>query len=299
MKALAAALAVLPMLALAQERDFSKVEMKSTPVAGNVHLLQGAGGNIGVSVGPDGLLIVDDDYAPLVEKVRAALRTLGKGRLAYVLNTHLHSDHTGGNEVLGREAAIVAHAAVRERLSKERTRRGQTLPPAPKQALPVITFTQGLSLWFNGEEVRLTHLPTGHTDGDSTVLFVGSNVLHMGDHFFVDRFPVIDLETGGNVEGYLRNVEGVLATLPPDVRIIPGHGALAGRAELERFVAMLRETISLVRQKKAAGRTLEQVKAEGLPQKYKSRGEFNVTTDRWLETVYTSLGAGGPAPKAR
>jgi cyclase len=291
MKALAAAaaaLALLPTLALAQPPDLSKVQVKSTPVAGNVHMLEGAGGNIGVSVGPDGLLVVDDQFAPLVPKIRAALRKLSKGKLEYVLNTHFHGDHTGGNAALGKEATIVAHEAVRTRLSTEQTRGAEKVPPSPKVALPVVTYKQGLSLWFNGEEVRVTHLPAGHTDGDSAVLFVGSNVLHLGDQFFVDRFPFIDKDGGGTVTGYLKNVEDVLAGLPKDVRIIPGHGPLAGRAELERFVVMMRETESLVRQKKAAGKTLDQVKAEGLPEKFKAWGEGFVTPDLWLHTLWNN-----------
>ncbi|MFP2904079.1 MBL fold metallo-hydrolase [Pyxidicoccus sp. 3LFB2] len=287
MKALAtAALVLLPALALAQQEDLSKVQVKSTPVAGNVHMLEGEGGNIGVSVGPDGLLLVDDQFAPLVPKIRAALRKLNKGKLEYVLNTHFHPDHTGGNAALGREATIVAHEAVRERLSKDYKRGEEMVRASPKVALPVITYKQGVSLWFNGEEVRVTHLPAGHTDSDSAVLFVGSNVLHMGDQFIMGGFPFIDRDGGGTVDGYLQNVETVLAGLPPDVRIIPGHGPLATRADLERFVGMMRETAALVREKKAAGKTLEQVKAEGLPEKFKSWGEGFISTELWLHTLY-------------
>ncbi|HET9449416.1 MAG TPA: MBL fold metallo-hydrolase [Aggregicoccus sp.] len=282
----AAALALLPPLALAQPPDLSKVQVKSTHVAGTVHMLEGAGGNIGVSVGPDGLLVVDDQFAPLVPKIRQALRKLDKGKLEYVLNTHFHGDHTGGNAALGKEATIVAHEAVRARLSTEQKRGEETVPASPKSALPVITYKQGLSLWFNGEEVRVTHLPAGHTDGDSAVLFVGSNVLHLGDQFFVDRFPFIDKDGGGTVDGYLKNVEGVLAGLPRDVRIIAGHGPLAARADLERFVTMLRDTVAVVKQQKAAGKTLEQVKAQGLPDKYKSWGEGFITQDLWLHTLW-------------
>src|SRR5215218_4665612 len=160
MKALAAAaLTLLPALALAQPQDFSKVQVKSTPVAGNAHLLEGAGGNIGVSVGPDGLLVVDDQFAPLVPKIRAALRKLSRGKLEYVLNTHFHPDHTGGNAALGREAPIVAHTNVRTWLARGRQTPDGDIPPAPPKALPSITYEQGLSLWFNGEEVRVTHLP--------------------------------------------------------------------------------------------------------------------------------------------
>ncbi len=291
MKSLLAALVLLPSLAFAHDAEdrFSTVQVKAIPVAGAVHMLEGAGGNIGVSVGPDGLLIVDDQFAPLAPKIRAALAQLKKGKVSFVLNTHWHGDHTGGNAAFGKEGHIVAHTHVRTRMAKGAVLGGTEKPPAPAEALPVITYEQGLSLHFNGEEIRVTHLPSGHTDGDSIVHFTGSKVLHMGDHFFVDRFPFVDLESGGDVEGYVRNVGQVLATLPPDTRIIPGHGSLATRSDLERFHNALSETVRLVREKRAAGKTLAQVKAEGLPEKWKSWGEGYISTDAWLEKVYTSL----------
>jgi cyclase len=293
MRSLLAVLVAVPSMALAQLPDPAKANVTSEPVAGNVHMLTGAGGNIGVSVGPDGLLIVDDQFEPLAPKINKALDKLSKAKIAYVLNTHYHFDHTGGNAVFGREGRIVAHREVRTRLvtGVDMGAMGK-IPPAKKEALPVITYDTGMSLYFNGEEIRLTHLPSGHTDGDSMVHFVGSNVLHMGDHFFVDAFPFIDLNSGGSVEGYLRNVEKVLATLPQGAKIIPGHGPLAGRAELERFVATIRETVALVRTRREAGKTLEQVKAEGLPEKFKSWGAGFINTERWLETVFTSLEQG-------
>jgi glyoxylase-like metal-dependent hydrolase (beta-lactamase superfamily II) len=275
--------------ALAQEDRFAKVQVTATHVAGPVHMLQGAGGNIGVSAGPDGLLLVDDQFAPLAPKIRAALAKLKKGKVDFVLNTHWHGDHTGSNAAFGKEARVVAHAHVRARLQKGQSIRGQAIPPAPREALPVITYEQGLSLHFNGEEIRVTHLPTGHTDGDSVVHFTGSKVLHLGDQFFVGRFPFVDFESGGDVEGYLRNVGQVLATLPPDTRIIPGHGPLAGRAELEAFHQMLQQTVQHVRERRAAGKTLAQVQEEGLPEQWKSWGEGYVKTPQWLEAVYTSL----------
>jgi cyclase len=276
----------------AQPADLSKVQVTPLPVAGNVHMLEGAGGNIGVSVGPDGILIVDDQFAPLVPKIRAALGKLTRGKdrtPEYVLNTHWHSDHTGGNAAFGREGRIVAHKHVRTRLMNGQEVLGRAIPPAPKEALPVITYDRGLSLYFNGEEVQVTHLPAGHTDGDSMVYFTASNVLHLGDQFVVDKFPFVDTSSGGSLEGYMRNVERVLGTLPSGVKIIPGHGPLAGREELVRFAAMLRDTVELVKEKLAAGKTLEQVKAEGLPEKYKSWGEGFITTDMWLTTVYQGL----------
>jgi glyoxylase-like metal-dependent hydrolase (beta-lactamase superfamily II) len=292
MKALLAALVALPTLALAQQPDFSKVQVTSTPVAGNVHMLMGAGGNIGVSVGPDGLLIVDDQFAPLAPKIHAALDKLSKKKVEFVLNTHWHFDHTGGNAAFAKEGHIVAHRQVRTRMSTEQKVFGNVIPPSPKEALPVLTYEEGMSLWFNGEEIKLTHLPSGHTDGDTLVYFTGSNVLHTGDQFVVDSFPFVDVASGGSLEGYVRNVERVLQTLPPNVKIIPGHGPLAGREDLERFATMLRETVNLVRTRREAGKTLEQVKAEGVPEQYKSWGAGFIKTDFWLETVYKGLEQG-------
>ncbi len=303
MKKLLLSALLLPGVALAQAPDLSKVQVKSTAVAGNVHMLEGAGGNIGASVGPDGVLIVDDQFAPLVPKIRDALGKLAKGKVKvkgpvspeYILNTHWHFDHTGGNAAFGREGRIVAHSHVRTRLMNGQQLRGMTIPPAPKEALPVITYDQGLSIFFNGEEIQVTHLPSGHTDGDSMVYFTGSNVLHLGDQFTGDKYPFIDLESGGSLEGYLRNVERVLQTLPAGVKIIPGHGPLAGREELERFAAMLRETVELVKGKIAAGKTLEQVKAEGFPdEKYKTWVSSFISTEDWLTTAYVSLSGQKP-----
>ncbi|NVJ19896.1 MULTISPECIES: MBL fold metallo-hydrolase [Myxococcus] len=293
MRSLLAVLAVVPSLALAQSKDFEKVPVTSSPVAGNVHMLVGAGGNIGVSVGPDGLLIVDDQFEPLAPKIHKALDKLSKAKIAYVLNTHWHGDHTGGNAIFGREGRIVAHREVRTRLvvGQDRGERG-VVPPAKKEALPVITYDTGMSLYFNGEEIRLTHLPAGHTDGDTLVHFTGSNVVHTGDQFFVDAFPYIDVSSGGSVDGYVRNVEKLLQTLPADVKIIPGHGPLTDKAGLERFVAALRESVALVRTKKDAGKTLEQVKTESLPEHLKSFGMGYIKTDVWLETVFQGLEKG-------
>lgn len=299
MRSLLAVLVAIPSVALAQMPDPAKANVTSAPVAGNVHMLTGAGGNIGVSVGPDGLLIVDDQFEVLAPKINKALDKLSKAKISYVLNTHYHFDHTGGNAVFGREGRIVAHREVRPRLiaGLDMGAMGK-IPPAKKEALPVITYDTGMSLYFNGEEIRLTHLPAGHTDGDTLVYFVGSNVLHTGDQFVVDMFPFIDINNGGSVEGYLANAEKVLATLPPGAKIIPGHGPLAGREELERFVATVRESVSLVRAKRAAGKTLAQVKAEGLPEKFKSWGAGFITQDSWLETVFTGLEQGAKKANA-
>jgi cyclase len=295
MKALVAALVLVPALALAQQEDFSKVEVKAAPVAGNVHMLTGAGGNIAVSAGPDGLLIVDDQFAPLAKKIKAAIGKLGKGKLQYVLNTHWHFDHTGGNPIFGKEGRIVAHDAVRMRLASEQKVFGNPVPPLPKEGLPVITFDNNMSIFFNGEEIRLTHFPNGHTDGDTVVYFTNSNVVHTGDQFVVDVFPFFDMENGGSVEGYIRNLEKLIQTLPAGAKVIPGHGPLAGKEDMERAMAMLKETTALVRAKRDAGKTLDQVKAEGVPEKYKSWGNFFIKEPMFLEMLYKGLPQGSKA----
>lgn len=273
------------------QTDWSKIEIKVIKVSGNVYMLEGGGGNIGVSVGPDGILIVDDQYAPLADKIKAALKTLGEGKLKFILNTHYHGDHTGGNVVFGPEAPIIAQTNVRKRLTEEQKSKffNRTTPPSPKEALPVITFDQSVSVFFNGEEIKVIHFPHGHTDGDSVIFFHGSNVVHMGDDFFNGRFPVVDLEAGGDVEGMTRNVGDIISKLPPNVKIIPGHGALSDVAGLKAFHRMLVETTDIVRKRIAAGKNLDQIKAEGLPEEWKSWGTGFIKTEVWLTLVYTSL----------
>ena len=270
------------------QTDWSKIEIKSTKVAGNVYMLQGAGGNIGVSVGADGILIVDDQYAPLADKIKAALKTLGEGKLKFVLNTHWHSDHTGGNASFGPEAPVIAHTNVRKRL-KEGMTTPRKVDPATKEALPVITFDHSVSIHFNGEEIRVIHFPHSHTDGDSIIYFTSSNVVHMGDNFFNGNFPFVDIDSGGDVDGYVKTVGEVLAKLPAGASIIPGHGPLANSEDLKRYHHMLITTTGIIRDKIKAGKTLEQLKAEGLPEEWKSWGTGFIKTDRWIETLHRSF----------
>ncbi|HKS10551.1 MAG TPA: MBL fold metallo-hydrolase [Pyrinomonadaceae bacterium] len=276
-----------------QEPDWSKVQIKSTKIAGNVYMLEGAGGNIGVSVGPDGILIVDDQFAPLADKIRASLKTLGQGKLRFILNTHWHGDHTGSNAAFGPEATIVAHDNVRKRLSTEQRSEffKSTTPASPKEALPVITFDQALTVHFNGEEIRVIHFPNGHTDGDSVIFFTTSNVVHLGDDFFAGRFPFVDLESGGSVEGLTKNISELITKIPADAKLIPGHGPISTLDDLKAYHRMLVETTGIVRDKIAAKKTLEQIKSEGLPAEWNSWGTGFIKTDLWLEIVYRSLTA--------
>jgi cyclase len=282
--------------AAAQERDFSKVEIKVTPVAGKVYMLEGAGGNMAASVGEDGILLVDDQFEPLAPKIRAALQGIASGgKLKFVVNTHWHGDHTGGNKVFGLEAPILAQSNVRRRLSAEQTVMGNKVPPSPKQALPVLTYDQSVSVHWNGEEIKLVHFPHGHTDGDTIVFFTGSNVVHMGDDFFAGRFPFVDLGTGGSVQGLIDNVAKALAQMPADAKVIPGHGPLSGKADLERFHAMLVTTTDVVRHRMQAGESLEKMQAEGLPPELAPWGQGFIDAKTWILTIHDSLAKDAPS----
>jgi cyclase len=271
--------------------DFENVKIEVIPVAGNIYMLQGAGGNIGVSAGPDGVLMVDDQFAPLAPKIREAIAGIAKDNpgIAFLLNTHYHGDHTGGNPEFGQEARIVAHTNVRKRVTTTQTVRGRTIEALPAVGWPIITFDEGVSIHFNGEEVKVTHLPGGHTDGDSVVSFTGAKVIHTGDLFFNGKFPRVDLEGGGDVATYVANVAKLIETVPADVKIIPGHGPLGTVAELRTFHQTLSETIDIVRKQMDAGKTLEQIQTAGLPAKYKSWGEGFINTESWIATIHASL----------
>jgi glyoxylase-like metal-dependent hydrolase (beta-lactamase superfamily II) len=275
------------------QQDLSKVEITATKVAGNVYMLQGSGGNIGVSVGPDGVLIVDDQFAPLADKIKAALKSLNEGRLKFILNTHWHGDHTGSNAVFGPEATIIAQTNVRKRLSTEQKSEffKSTTPASPKEAWPVITFDNSLSVHFNGEEIRAIHFPQGHTDGDSIIFFTTSNVIHLGDDFFAGRFPFVDLESGGSVQGLTKNIADLIPKVPAGAKLIPGHGPISSVEDLKTYHHMLVTTTEIVRKRIAEKKTLDQVKAEGLPAEWQSWGTGFIKTDLWLEIVYRSLTA--------
>ena len=293
---IAAGLSLMVLPAAAQQQDFSKVEMKVVPVSGNIYMLQGAGGNIGVSAGPDGILIVDDQYAPLADKIRAALKGINPGKLKFVLNTHYHGDHTGSNLELGPEASIIAQENVRKRLESGSMVRGNKVEPMTAAGLPVITFEDAVSVHFNGEEIKAIHYPHGHTDGDSVIFFTKSNVVHMGDDFFLGRFPFVDLENGGSVQGMTENVAKVLAKIPAGAKVIPGHGDLATVDDLKKFHTMLAETTTAVQKGMAAGKTLEQLQAAGLPDQWKDWGSGFIKTDVWIATIYSSLEASKKNP---
>jgi len=265
----------------AAETDFDAVQITATPVAGKITMLQGNGGNIAVSLGDDGVLMVDDQFAPLSDKIKAAITKLGGSAPELLLNTHWHGDHSGGNENFADKATIIAHDNVRVRIADPANERVAA-------ALPVITFANGLSIHFNGEEIKLIHLPHGHTDGDSAVWFTGSNVIHMGDEYVVGGFPFIDLNSGGSVEGLIDNHANILAQIPDNIRVIPGHGGLSTKAEMASWIEGVRTTAKIVTDQMVAGKTLAAIIEQGLPEQYASWGMGFINEAAYITAVYTS-----------
>jgi len=257
--AAATVLATLPALA---QRDFSKVEIKTTRLSDTVYMLEGAGGNIGVSAGEDTVFMVDDQYAPLTPKIIEAVAKFTPKPVQFVLNTHWHGDHTGGNESMGKAGAIVvAHENVRRRMSAEQFDsfwKSKTAA-SPKAALPVVTFTASMSFHVNGEEIRVVHVPRAHTDGDAIVHFPKSDVVHMGDVAWNGIYPFIDYSAGGSVTGTIAACDQVLGMVTDKTRIIPGHGPLATRADLQAYRDMLATVSGRVRQAIAAGKSDEEI----------------------------------------
>jgi glyoxylase-like metal-dependent hydrolase (beta-lactamase superfamily II) len=285
------ALAASQSLAHGDDTHFSNrqdIQVKTQKVSGNVYMLQGRGGNIGALVGMEGIMIVDDDYKVVSEKLRAALKELGSATPKFILNTHWHGDHTEGNQFFGKDSIIVAHINVRRRLMDPPTIFGEKVAPYPSFALPVVTYTQSVRLHLNGEEVRAVHYPNGHTDGDTVVFFVNANVVHLGDDFFTGRFPFVDLDSGGSVQGLITNLGQLINEIPADAKLIPGHGPLSTLDDLKVFRQTLVDTSNIVQQAMKQNRSLEEIKKAGLPEKYKDWGSGFIKTDQWIETVYKS-----------
>ena len=259
--------------------QYENVTIQTQPVAGNVSMLIGAGGNIGVSSGVDGILIIDDQFAPLAGRIKDALEVLGSDVPKFVLNTHFHGDHTGSNAQFGMDSLIIAHENVRKRLLASNS---------PASALPVVTFDDDVTLHFNGEEITLIHMPAGHTDTDSVVMFAGSNVIHMGDHFFNGGFPFVDLANGGTVQGLIMNVEKALSWISDDTSIIPGHGALATKPDLMNFYEVVKDTSVAIRVMKSQRMSKAEIVEVGLGSMYESWGQGYINEQRWIETVFDS-----------
>ncbi len=259
---LAASLAVLALALPAAAQDMSKVEIKTTKLSDTVYMMVGSGGNLALSAGADQTFLVDDQFAPLTPKITAAIAAVTPKAVAFVLNTHWHFDHTGGNENFGKAGSIiVAHDNVRRRMDSEQLIEflGMKTKPSPKAALPVITFSADTTFHLNGEEIHAYHAPRAHTDGDSVVLFRGSNVVHMGDIYFNGMYPFIDTSSGGTVDGVIAAADRVLAIADDRTKIIPGHGPLSNKAELKAYRDMLESVSGRIRQLIKDGRKLEEI----------------------------------------
>jgi cyclase len=276
------------------QQDFSKVEIKGQKVSGSIYMLEGAGGNIGVSVGDDGIVIVDDQFAPLAEKIRAALKDITDKPVRFVINTHWHGDHAGGNPQFGETSTIIAQTNVRKRLAEGMPGSGSipAMPAMGKAGLPVITFDHDVTVHVNGEDIEAIHFPSGHTDGDSVIFFTNSKVVHMGDDFVTYGFPFIDLRSGGSAKGMIAACEKIMAQLPPDTKVIPGHGPLSTVADLKPFVQMLRETSAIVQKGIDQHKTLAQLQKENVlaaySEKWSPKDAF-IDTNKMIETLYNDL----------
>ncbi|WP_046743908.1 MBL fold metallo-hydrolase [Kordia zhangzhouensis] len=259
----------------AQQKE---VQINVTKVSEHVYMLVGQGGNIAISVGEDGVFMIDDQFAPLTPKILKAIETVSDKPVKFLINTHWHGDHTGGNENMSKEGAvIVAHENVRKRMSMEQfnKERNRTTPASPETALPVITFSKDVSFYFNGERIFIFHVHEAHTDGDAMVYFTRSNVLHMGDTYFQGKYPYIDLGSGGSVEGYIAAIKKALSLINDETIIIPGHRNLSNKTELASYITML-ETIK--------NNILTEIKA--------GKTEEEVTKNKFLTKTYDDLGYG-------
>ncbi len=245
-------------------QDFSQVQIKTTPLRDGTFLLTGAGGNMVASTGPDGTFLVDDQYAPLSARISEALGKLGRLPVRFIINTHWHGDHTGGNEAFGQSGSVIlAHDNVRQRMSTEQfiAALGRKVEPSPPGALPVITFTQGVTLHLNGDTIEVVHVANAHTDGDALVRFRKANVLHMGDTMFNGGYPFIDLSSGGSIDGLLAAHARALELADGQTIIIPGHGAQTDRATLVAYRGMLQQARDRIAALKAQGKTRDEVVA--------------------------------------
>jgi glyoxylase-like metal-dependent hydrolase (beta-lactamase superfamily II) len=267
--------------AFASEADrFAAVEVTAQHVRGSVHMLTGAGGNIGLSVGKDGTLLIDDQYGPLAERIQNAVNESGGATPKLVLNTHYHGDHTGSNAHFGAAGTIIAHENVRIRLVN-----ADSVDPI---ALPVVTYQDRIRVFFNGDTIDVIHMPTGHTDGDSVIWFKNANVIHMGDQLFNGSFPYVDIPGGGSVAGYAANLAKILQMVPADIIVIPGHGAITDVAGISESLEMITATNEIVMQASAAGSSPDEIVAAGLAARWERFGQGFINEERWIRILLAS-----------
>jgi len=286
-------LAILFSFQLFAQNDFSGVKIEAKKVTDNIYMLTGAGGNILVCTGEDGVFMVDDQFAPLSDKIKAAIAKLSDHPVKFLMNTHWHGDHTGGNENFGTSGSIiVAHENVRKRMSTEQMMKAfsRTVPASPEAAWPGITFSEDINFYFNDEDIIITHSHNAHTDGDAIVFFPKSNVIHTGDTYFNGRFPFIDLSSGGSINGIIESANRVLFMADEDTKIIPGHGALSNKEEFSAYRNVLMTARDKVQKAIKVGKTLEQMQAEKILDEYDAKwGQNFIKTDKIIDFIYTDL----------
>ncbi len=269
------------------------VQIRSIKVTENIFMLMGQGGNMGLCIGEDGAFLIDDQFAPLSEKIQAAVAKVSENKVKFLVNTHWHGDHTGGNENFGKSGSIiVAHKNVRERMASEQFQAAfnRTVPAAPKEALPVVTFNDEVTFHWNGEEIRVFHVERAHTDGDSIIHFVDSNVFHMGDNFFNGNYPYIDLSSGGSLDGLIASTKKVLGMSDGESKIIPGHGTLGTRAELAASLDVLEVMRERVMELLEAGASVEEVVAAKPSEEFDAQwGKGFMKPDQWVGIIAESL----------
>ncbi len=278
--------------AAAQDDPFADVVIEVTKLGEGLHMLTGQGGNIGVLSGPDGVFMIDDQFAPLSEKILAAVAGISDQPLRFVVNTHWHFDHTGGNQNMAKEGAmLVAHDNVRVRMSTDQkvAAFGRTVPAAPKEALPVLTYQDGVTFHLNGQAIHLMHIPGAHTDGDTIIHFPGADLVHMGDTLFNGFYPFIDVGSGGNINGMIAAIDRVMEFAGPETKIIPGHGPLADKAALKRNRDMLATVRSRVMEQAKAGKTLEDIIAMDLMADYNAQWAAFINGDQIVTFAFQSM----------
>jgi glyoxylase-like metal-dependent hydrolase (beta-lactamase superfamily II) len=277
----------------AQQEDYSKVTIKTTKLAEGMYMLEGAGGNIGVSVGDDGVILVDDQFAPLTPKIQDAISKITPKPIRFVINTHWHGDHVGGNENLATAGAvIIAHDNVRKRMSTDQFIQllNRKVPPSPPKALPAVTFTSDITLHLNGEDIHVIHVDPAHTDGDSLVVFPKLKIIHVGDVYRTVGYPFVDLSSGGNFDGVIAVADKVTGMIDASFKVIPGHGELSTRADLKSWHDMLVEIRASVKKQADAGKTLDQIQQLKLTAKWDDRwGKGNIKPDQVVEFAFAAV----------
>jgi glyoxylase-like metal-dependent hydrolase (beta-lactamase superfamily II) len=285
-------LLILAASVVSAQQDFEKVEIGTQHVVGGIYMLDGAGGNIGVSTGDDGVFLIDDQFAPLTEKIRGAVREISDKPIRFVLNTHWHFDHTGGNENLGKAGAVIlAHDNVRRRMSVDQLIEiiDTEVPASPPAALPVVTFNDTVTLHINGDTVRVLHVPNAHTDGDALVHFQKANVLHMGDVFFSGMYPFIDVGAGGSLDGMIEACGVALELANDETLMIPGHGPLSSRGDLIAYRNMLKGVRDVMAPLVRMGKSLEQIREADALAPFNEMWGKGFSPDLFLEAVYRDL----------